>query len=237
MNQSWLGYSKQYLQLSLREQYLILLTGLFVVIFIIFNFFIDNNLSKNRTLTINIKSLTSSNQSLIFSAASLQNALKQDPNVVIRESIAQFEHEIKQVDVELLTLTSDLIDPIQMRFALIELLKMEKGVSLLSFELIEAQPLLKNPNNEMSADNSSVSRVIAQSNTSNKDNELNLYKHGIKLKLTGSYFELRNYLLQLEQLSWKFFWQDFNFQLKKYPKNELMIEMYSLSTKQEFIGV
>jgi len=38
-------------------------------------------------------------------------------------------------------------------------------------------------------------------------------------------------------LSWKFFWQEFNYQLKEYPVSELEIEMYSLSTKREFIGV
>ncbi len=237
MNKSWLEYNKQFLRLSLREQYLILLTGLFVVIFVIFHFFIDGKLSGNEKLTKNIKRLTNSNQSLVLSAVSLQKALKQDPNALVRERIVQFEHEIKQVDIELLTLTSDLIDPIQMRFALIELLKMEQGVSLLSFELIEAQPLITNPNNEVLADSASTGTVIVKSEMSQKDDELNLYKHGIKLKLTGSYFELRNYLLQLEQLSWKFFWQDFNFKLKKYPKNELVIEMYSLSTRQEFIGV
>jgi len=48
---------------------------------------------------------------------------------------------------------------------------------------------------------------------------------------------LQNYLSQLEKLSWKFFWQDFNFKLTEYPKSELEIEMYSLGTKKEFVGV
>ena len=64
-----------------------------------------------------------------------------------------------------------------------------------------------------------------------------LYRHAIKIKLSGSYFQLRDYLIQLESLSWKFFWQEFNYQLKEYPVSELEIEMYSLSTKREFIGV
>jgi len=238
MKNSWLEYSEQYLKISLREQYLILLTGLFIVVFVVFHFFIDNHLTENKKLTRNNQSLISSNQSLSVSMQVLQEALKEDPNIAVRETITQFEHEIAKVDVELLTLTSDLIDPIQMRFALIELLKMETGVSLLSFELIAAQPLLDNPNNEIvNSEDMVASKKVIIEKSIHKNSELNLYKHGIKLKLTGRYFELRNYLLQLEQLSWKFFWQDFNFQLKEYPKNELVIEMYSLSTKREFIGV
>ena len=67
--------------------------------------------------------------------------------------------------------------------------------------------------------------------------QLRLYRHGIKIKLQGQYFQLKDYLMQLENLSWKFFWQEFDYQLKAYPVSQLEIEIYSLSTAQEFIGV
>jgi MSHA biogenesis protein MshJ len=38
-----------------------------------------------------------------------------------------------------------------------------------------------------------------------KASGLNFYKHIMKIKLSGQYFQLRNYLAQLEQLSWTFF--------------------------------
>jgi len=66
---------------------------------------------------------------------------------------------------------------------------------------------------------------------------LNLYRHGIKIKLSGKYFQLRNYLLQLEQLTWKFFWQGFQFEVKEYPQSEVEITIYSLGLNKEFIGV
>jgi len=129
-----------------------------------------------------------------------------------------------------LTLTTDLISPVQMRYALLDLLKLEKGLSLLSFELLGAQPLLDLTNNA-TADGKAHSLLETNNST------LNLYRHGIKIKLSGRYFDLRDYLSQLEKLPWKFFWQDFNFKLTEYPNSELEIEMYSLGTKQEFVGV
>jgi MSHA biogenesis protein MshJ len=59
----------------------------------------------------------------------------------------------------------------------------------------------------------------------------------MKIKLSGQYFQLRNYLAQLEQLSWTFFWQDFHLQVKDYPLNEVDITIYSLGAEKEFVGV
>lgn len=224
MNKQWQIYNDTFLKLTSREQYLIFLTGLIAVFFIVFYLFIDTKIIENKRMTQQIKQLESSNETLQLSTLETQAALQGDPNEEIQVRIAQYEAKLAKIDEQLLTLTSDLISPVQMRHALLELLKVKKGVSLISFELSGAQPLLEN--------------TVSTDNGANEVNEgLNLYRHGIKIKLSGSYFDLRDYLSQLEKLSWKFFWQDFNFKLTEYPKNELEIEMYSLGTKKEFIGV
>jgi len=230
MNKQWQEYSDKYLALTIREQYLIFLTGLVAIFFIAFYLFIDAKVIANKKSATQIVRLQSSIQSLKNSTIEMQTALQRDPNEDTRNKIAQYEAKLAKVDEKLLSLTSDLISPVQMRYALLDLLKLEKGVSLLSFELLGAQPLLEEPENTTADGN-----VSSQLDTNNS--QINLYRHGIKIKLSGSYFDLQSYLSQLENLSWKFFWQDFNFQLTEYPKNELEIEMYSLGTKKEFVGV
>lgn len=228
MNKQWQEYSEKYLLLTAREQYLILVTGLVAIYFIIFHLFVDPVLIANNKASSNIERLSQSNQSIIISVAELEAALKTDPNKATRKKIAQFEAKLAKVDAKLLTLTSDLINPVQMRHALLDLLKLEKGVSLLSFELVGAEPLLA----LKSQSEDKTLTVQEQSKTGQ-----NLYRHAIKIKLQGGYFELQAYLKQLEHLPWKFFWQEFNFKLTQYPKSELEIIIYSLSTKKEFIGV
>lgn len=237
MNKEWQKYSENYLALTIREQYLIILTGLVAIFFIIFYLFIDAKIIGNNKSAQQIMRLQSSNQSLKISTNEMQTALLRDPNVDTRNKITQYETKLSKVDKKLLMLTSDLISPVQMRYALLDLLKFEKGVSLLSFELLGAQPLLEELENSTANNgvNSQVDTNNSQLDTSNS--QLNLYRHGIKIKLSGNYFDLQNYLSQLEKLSWKFFWQDFNFKLTEYPQNELEIEMYSLGTNKEFVGV
>jgi len=240
MSKQWQEYSDNYLKLTIREQYLIFLTGLVALFFIIFYLFIDTKMIENKKSSQQIVRLQSSTQSLKISTIEMQAALQRDPNEDTRNKIAQYEAKLAKVDEKLLTLTSDLISPVQMRYALLDLLKLEKGVSLLSFELLGAQPLLSGESTtEQSSELSSKKASEKKATSENVEPPvgLNLYRHGIKIKLSGSYFDLQNYLSQLEKLSWKFFWQDFNFKLTEYPKSELEIEMYSLGTKKEFVGV
>lgn len=237
MSNKWQEYSDNYLNITLREQYLIFITGLVAIFFIVFYLFIDAKMIENKKSAQQIVRLQSSNQSLKISTQEMQAALQRDPNEDIKNKIAQYEAKLAKIDEKLLTLTSDLISPVQMRYALLDLLKLEKGVSLLSFELLGAKPILSGSS---SAEKSSAEKLPDEKAINERvepSTGLNLYRHGIKIKLVGSYFDLQNYLSQLENLSWKFFWQDFNFKLKAYPKSELEIEMYSLGTKKEFIGV
>ncbi|MBA6232107.1 MULTISPECIES: hypothetical protein [unclassified Colwellia] len=230
MSKQWQGYCEKYVSITPREQYMVLLTGLIAIIFIIYSFFIDDNGVKMATFEQQIVQLSSSNRTAKTSIDLMEEGLLQDPNLALNRQILQYKERVRNVDVNLLKLTSDLIDPVQMRYALIKLLHTQKGVSLQSFQVIAAQPI-----------NSSTKVVKAGGNNvtqyETNQQELVLYRHAIKIKLSGSYFQLRDYLTQLEALSWKFFWQEFNYQLKEYPISELEIEMYSLSTKQEFIGV
>ncbi len=239
MNKQWQDYCEKYLTITPREQYMVLFAGLAAIIFILHSFFIDESAIKITKLEQGIAKVTASNRSTKNSIALLQEGLSQDPNAVFNNQIGQYKKKIKAVDEGLLKLTSDLIDPVQMRYALLQLLKTQKGVSLQSFQVIAAQPITMSSSKNTTKNNNTnaINKSASDNSEESAPQELVLYRHAIKIKLSGSYFQLRDYLQQLEALSWKFFWQEFNYQLKEYPVSELEIEMYSLSTKREFIGV
>jgi len=228
MNKQWQDYGDKFLQLTSREQYLVLITGLVAIFFIISYVFIDDKTAKVNHFNEQSRVMKSGNQSLVFSINEYQAALKQDPDQDVIKQIAELEVKLAKVDSQLVHLTNDLISPSEMREALLKLLKLEPGVSLLSFELIGAKPLL-----DLSQSQPNANNIVSTTELPG----LNLYKHGIKIKLSGKYFQLRNYLQQLEQLSWKFFWQGFQFEVKEYPNSEVEIIIYSLGLNKEFIGV
>jgi MSHA biogenesis protein MshJ len=230
MKQQWQDYSNKFLQLTSREQFLLLLTGLVAIFFIVSYVFIDDKSAKVISFDKQSRIMQSGNQTLNFSINEFEAALKQDPDVDTVKKIAQLEAKLAKIDSQLVHLTTELISPSEMREALLKLLMLEPGVSLLSFELIGAKPLL-----DLSVQPKNV--AADQFTPTAEQLGLNLYKHAIKIKLSGEYFQLRNYLQQLEQLSWKFFWQDFQFEVKEYPSSEVDITIYSLGLNKEFIGV
>ena len=287
MKQQWQNYSEKYSVITLREQILILISGLAVICLLTFHFIIDSKLISNKIMQESIKQLASDNRNTTVLINEYQLALKKDHNVAIREKISQFEKKLAVTDSKLLTLTSKLINPVQMRAALLELLKVEKGVELLSFELMGAEPLLSFASDLQNEITTTITKEVGSENSLSHTNKpdtgikksyaqqllnfaelrnnltshankkdvsavasdsgepkngldnlsLNLYKHGIKIKLSGEYFALQRYLHQLEQLPWQFFWQEFTFEVTTYPQNELFIEIYSLGENKEFIGV
>ncbi len=230
MKQQWQNYSEKFSQLTSREQYLVLLSGLVAIFLISSYLFIDDKSAKITTFDKQSRAMKVGNQSLDVTINEFQAALTDDPSKETVKQIAQLEAKLAKIDSQLVHLTTDLISPSEMREALLRLLKLEPGVSLLSFELIGAKPLLNLSSAQANSNAINTSLTAEQAG-------LNLYKHGIKIKLTGKYFQLRNYLRHLEQLTWKFFWQDFEFEVKEYPRSEVEITIYSLGLNKEFIGV
>ncbi len=240
MKQQWQAYSSKYLQISPREQYLILGTGLVAIIFILYSFVVEPNFIQAQKYKKQTLTLQSSERSLKSSIAEIEAALQGDPNQALEKQIAQYQAKLAKVDQSLLTLTSELINPIQMRRALLELLNIQPGVRLQSFELVGAEQILTaTPSSDKATkeQSSTNKKDLAEVDTNAEQQGIELYKHGIKIKLSGGYFQLRDYLSKLEKMSWKFFWQGFDYRVKEYPNSELEIEIYSLSTKKEFIGV
>lgn len=233
MKQQLTQLSDKFLKLSAREMALIFLSGLVVCIMLPFNFSLDKNLALIKADKVKLTKTTNNNADLERSIQELSLALKSDPNKILYDQISQLEKRLASVDKQLLTLTEELINPIEMRQALIKLLKLQKGVSLMSFEVLPAHPLIFSVTDETPEALNQVEDDTAR----NQALPSGLYKHGIQIKLSGKYFQLRDYLQQLEDLPWKFFWHNFNYELKAYPVSELKIEIYSLSTNQEFIGV
>jgi MSHA biogenesis protein MshJ len=56
------------------------------------------------------------------------------------------------------------------------------------------------------------------------------------MELTGSYFDISAYLQALESLPVRYYWRTFQYKVEEYPQARLVFEVYTLGTRQEFIG-
>jgi MSHA biogenesis protein MshJ len=224
MNDLWQTYSSLFLNITKREKYLIITAGVSVIFLVVFSLFIDENLSESAKLDLKIIKIKQDNSSIKTTTQILANSLLDDVNAPLDDIIEQTNRTILSLDDTLLDLTSRMITPAQMRYALVDLLRLQSTISLKAFSALSVEPL-------------AVKQPAYDTNQVFPSEALSLYKHSVKLVLSGSYFELRDYLASLEQLKWRFFWRAFEYRLIEYPVAELHIEIYSLSTKKEFLGV
>lgn len=236
VNSQWQAYNEKFQELTSREQYLILATGLFIVLFVSFTWFIEPNLLESKKLDREITQLSQNIRSNEGTIRVLQEALNSDPNAKTSQEIEQYKEQLERVDEALVALTSELISPNQMRNALVELLSLKPGVRLVSFDIQPAMPLIVKAQEPQEQQEKADDAEQQQEEVSSEQSVM-LYRHAMEIKLSGSYFQLRDYLVELENLQWRFFWHGFDYQLESYPKAEMTIKVYSLSTNKDFIGV
>lgn len=58
-----------------------------------------------------------------------------------------------------------------------------------------------------------------------------LYRHGVELTLKGGYFDLLQYLAQLERLPARFIWGRTELQVEQYPEVRLTVNVWTLSAQ------
>jgi MSHA biogenesis protein MshJ len=59
-----------------------------------------------------------------------------------------------------------------------------------------------------------------------------LYRHGLEMTLRGSYFELMQYLSDLEKMPARLLWGGAELQVDKYPEVRLSVQVHTLSTQR-----
>jgi MSHA biogenesis protein MshJ len=107
-------------------------------------------------------------------------------------------------------------------------------LKLISLKNIPAAPLF---DKEAAEQKSTVDESDGEQDNKNQTKDVfGLYRHGIRMVFQGNYMKSMDYLQKLEQLPWKFYWQNFDYQVEKHPKAIITLNIYTLSTSQWWIG-
>lgn len=207
----WQAWADKIAALSQRERVLILLTGLVLVCAGAIYGWLDGaalRLEQDRV------ALTTAQRDLeIMDLENLgkQARLARDPDQNVREQLARVEGELGKLDAELKAQTVDLIPAHEMPEVLEALLSRSTNLHMLALTSLAPEPLMAG------------------------EQGINLFKHGIRLKLEGGYFDVYQYLKALEALPRHFYWKQFDYRVEAYPKAVVEMEIYTLSTSKEFI--
>lgn len=169
--------------------------------------------------------------------AELQARAAVDPDLALRQALLAAEAVRDGQLAALQRDTAALIDPPHMQQVLQELLQSRPGLRLLGLESFSAPLVLPAPPAAPAAP------AVAGQPASAATPAPILYRHGMRLTLEGSYFELRDYLrdveLRSQQGGRRLFWERLDYQVVEAGpgKARIVVELYTLSREAGWVGV
>lgn len=215
MKQQWNDLNTKFLALSGREKWLITLCGFVVVILVLFTLVVELAWKELSSKKAQLVSIQQSNQKLQGDLLVIQAKLNKGPNRDIDIEMKSLLARSQDLGLQLSELIGNLLSPSQMAELLESVLDGTKGIKLIALESLRAEPIEGNP------ENSEYSGY---------------YLHPVRLEMTGDFFAIQAYLNKLENLPVRYYWRSFHYQVEKYPQARVVLEVYTLGTRQEFIG-
>ncbi|CAH0541585.1 type 4a pilus biogenesis protein PilO [Vibrio marisflavi] len=215
MIQYWQSVSEKFSQMTHREKLLVGFCGLVGVSLLLFSIILEPAIelkqASDKKVLVAEKKIKSLNKDIRFAKAKL----KGDPNQDINTELKRLLKQSQQLSLQLSKIIENLISPTQMAQLLEKVLRDTKGVNLVSMESLKAEPITKDKESSQYT---------------------GYYLHPIRLEVTGNYFSILSYLQALEALPVKYYWRSFQYTVEEYPTARLVIQVYTLGTRQEFIG-
>ena len=207
----WQAWADKIAALSQRERVLILLTGLVLVCAGAIYGWLDGAALRLEQDRVALTTAQRDLELMDLENLGKQARLARDPDQNVRDQLVRVEGDIGKLDAELKAQTVDLIQAHEMPAVLEALLSRSANLHMLALTSLAPQPLMAG------------------------DQRINLFKHGIRLKVEGGYFDVYQYLKALEALPRHFYWKQFDYQVQEHPKAVVEMEIYTLSTSKEFI--
>ncbi|MDW1945462.1 type II secretion system protein GspM [Vibrio sp. Vb0599] len=215
MNEFWLSLEGRFGDMSAREKVLVALCGFVTVVMLLFTLVLDPKLNPISNNERQLSNLKQSNQKPEIDILRVKAQLKKDANADIDLEISNLLTESQHLSMQLSQIIEHLVTPSQMAGVLESVLEQQSGIHLVSLQTLPSEPI---------TEDKEASQYSGY------------YVHPVRMELTGDYFSIANYLNKLESLPASYFWRSFSYKVEEYPKAKLVLEVYTLGSREEFIG-
>ncbi|TOI50430.1 type II secretion system protein GspM [Vibrio parahaemolyticus] len=215
MNEFWSSLEERFGDMSAREKMLVALCGFVTVVMLLFTLVLEPKLNQISNNERQLSNLKQSNQKTEIAILRVKAQLEKDPNADIDLEISNLLTESQHLSMQLSQIIEHLVTPSQMAGVLESVLEQQSGIHLVSLQTLPSEPI---------TEDKEASQYSGY------------YVHPVRMELTGDYFSIANYLNKLESLPASYFWRSFSYKVEEYPKAKLVLEVYTLGSREEFIG-
>jgi MSHA biogenesis protein MshJ len=230
LQQTWQGWAQRFAALQPREKYLIIGAVLFALLVGGHTVWIEPAQLQKARLS---KTIVQQQDEQAALQTQLMALVKQDidPDSANRALLAQVQQALVDADRDIHGFDGVLVPPRQAPVLLQSLLGRHRGLTLVSLATLPPQPLVAVPDEKKSPDAKPAEVQRTPETAGSK-----LFKHGIEIKIAGSYNDLLAYVHALETGPQKLLWGGMNLS-SQYPVSELTLTVYTLSLESIWLTV
>lgn len=207
--------------MSLRERALIFAAAAFALVALIDALFLNPLLQQQKRLSTQVVQQQEKMKEIQAQLTTLLQAKQADENDPQRERIRQLREQIAEGEAFLKETQDKLVPPEKMAHLLEQVLVKNGRLQLVALETLPVSNFIE-------------SAVEAQASAAA---DKQIYKHGVRITVRGSYADLTQYLRTLEKLPTQMFWGMAKMDVVKYPQAELMLTLYTLSLDKTWLQV
>ncbi|MEN0035813.1 MAG: MSHA biogenesis protein MshJ [Cellvibrio sp.] len=210
----------------LRERVLIFITAL-ALVYMVWSLLVQSGFDSERARQQTEETSLNQEQSeLVAKISTLTTALQSDPAITKAQEVSKLNASISEVETKLAGLSQGLISAAQLPKALEEVLQRTKSVRLLQVRTLAATELQL-----------ATAKTEASVGSEPSAGSPGVYKHGVLIRVAGSYAQLIQLMTEIEALQYKFYWESLDYTVKQYPGAEIDIRVFTLSSEEGLLGV
>ena len=233
MRPQWQKLEEWFNGRSSRERIYIGATALLVVLFLGWQLLLSPLLKASSAHHNAMVALASRQTNLQGQVRQLQAALRDNPNQRLRQQKGRLEAERRALQAQLHRDVQTLVTPGGMVPLLRHMLASRKGLRLDEVRHLAPRRIsLEKKASKQATPKRGQARIDGGAVPAGPQ----LYAHDVELVVTGTYFQLLDYLKALEGLDQRFGWRTLDYKVTRYPHAQMRLKLETLSLSKEWIG-
>jgi MSHA biogenesis protein MshJ len=208
-------YAKRLDAMNLRERVLVFLAAVAILVFVADSALLEPILRRHKVNSDRYQQQQDEIRAMQAQLQAYAQARLSDAGNAKRQRLEKRRADLAALDRELSGRKGELVTPDRMTRMLSEILKRNPDVELVSLRSLPATGLTQVPTG-------------ASGGTA-------LYRHGIEVAVSGTYFNMLNYIADLERNRARIFWGTLDLQAGAYPRVTLKITLYTLSPEKTWL--
>lgn len=231
MKDKYQSYKLKYESLVVRER-LLLLGALLAAIYFIWEIVFYSPLAEKKEVMVARERVAT--QQINSTQAQLEvfkMLAGRDPNGDLKVELEKLKSKLLRLDNNLAELAKGLVPADKLPDLLHDLVLKANEVELLEIKTLPVSEVRLSEVSEARASEPAPNpglNVTANSPVAQKK----IFKHGVHLRLAGSYTSLYEYLVRVEGSSWQLYWETLKYEVTAYPGAHLELKVYTLSSEQ-----